>query len=246
MLDDLGERVKRSTKTRHLDAEVDGLSVHYREAGVRSSTAVVLLHGFPSSSYSFRDVLPALGERNYVIAPDLPGFGFSDAPQLDECTFERLAQVVEALIADGDALAGWMRHAGLRPADAAPSSAADDVLLHEARALRSLLWPIFDAQADGRDVPVEALDGLLGAARNGEVSLSFDGTITPRDARGAQAFLALRGIGLVLNPPDRPVRRCDRCGWFFLDHSRGRRRRWCSMKTCGNQAKAARYRATHP
>lgn len=90
----------RAAKTRHLYRELDGLTVHYREAGAPSSTAVVLLHGFPSSSYSFRDVLPTLGEQAYAIAPDLPGFGFSDAPPLDEheYTFERLSHVVEALI----------------------------------------------------------------------------------------------------------------------------------------------------
>jgi pimeloyl-ACP methyl ester carboxylesterase len=92
--------MRKSAKTRHLYAEVDGLRVHYREAGLPSSTAVVMLHGFPSSSYSFRDVLPVLGERVYVVAPDLPGFGFSDAPGLDEYeyTFERLSRVIEALI----------------------------------------------------------------------------------------------------------------------------------------------------
>ncbi|WP_432939273.1 alpha/beta fold hydrolase [Kribbella sp. CA-253562] len=93
--------MKRSVKTRHLYREVDELSVHYREAGTPSSTAVVLLHGFPSSSYSFRAVLPVLGEHNYVVAPDLPGFGFSDAPTLDDYdyTFEHLSQVIEELLA---------------------------------------------------------------------------------------------------------------------------------------------------
>jgi len=67
-----------------------------------ASTAVLLLHGFPSSSYSFRDVLPALGEHVYTIAPDLPGSGFSDAPPLDEYeyTFEHLSYVIEALVDD--------------------------------------------------------------------------------------------------------------------------------------------------
>ncbi|SDJ00587.1 alpha/beta fold hydrolase [Nonomuraea jiangxiensis] len=94
--------MKRAAKTRHLYRELDGVKVHYREAGVPSSTAVLLLHGFPSSSYSFRDVLPALGEHVYAIAPDLPGFGFSDAPPLDEYeyTFERLSHVIEALLDD--------------------------------------------------------------------------------------------------------------------------------------------------
>jgi len=78
------------------------LRVHYREAGVPSPTAVVLLHGSPSSSYSFRDVLPVLGEAAYAVAPDLPGFGFSDAPGLDEYeyTFERLSHVIDAVLDD--------------------------------------------------------------------------------------------------------------------------------------------------
>jgi pimeloyl-ACP methyl ester carboxylesterase len=94
--------VKRMARTRHRYRKVDGLTVHYREAGTPSPTAVVLLHGFPSSSHSFRDVLPVLGGHVYVVAPDLPGFGFSDAPRLDgfEFTFERLSQVIEDLLDD--------------------------------------------------------------------------------------------------------------------------------------------------
>jgi pimeloyl-ACP methyl ester carboxylesterase len=92
--------MKRAAKTRHLYREVDGLRVHYREAGVPSSTAILLLHGFPTSSYSFRDVLPVLGEHVYAVAPDIPGFGLSDAPPLDEYeyTFERLSHVIESLV----------------------------------------------------------------------------------------------------------------------------------------------------
>ena len=94
--------MKRSTKTRHLYRESGGVKVHYRESGVPASTAVLLLHGSPSSSYSFREVLPVLGEHAYVVAPDLPGFGFSDAPPLDEYdySFEQLSYVIEALVAD--------------------------------------------------------------------------------------------------------------------------------------------------
>ncbi|WP_216843336.1 alpha/beta fold hydrolase [Phytoactinopolyspora alkaliphila] len=65
----------RPGKTRHLYREVEGLKLHYREAGEPSSTAVLLLHGYPSSSHCFRDVLPALGERVCAIAPDMPGSG---------------------------------------------------------------------------------------------------------------------------------------------------------------------------
>ena len=85
-------------KTRHLYREVGGVRVHYREAGAPSSTAVLLIHGFPSSSYSFRGVLPLIGEHSYVIAPDMPGSGFSDAPEDFEYTFERLSRVTEGLL----------------------------------------------------------------------------------------------------------------------------------------------------
>ncbi|WP_166347464.1 alpha/beta fold hydrolase [Phytoactinopolyspora limicola] len=94
--------MKHAAKTRHLYRDLDEAKLHYREAGVPSSTAVLLLHGFPSSSYSFRDVLPTLGEHVYAIAPDIPGFGFSDAPPLDQFdyTFEHLSHVIEAFVDD--------------------------------------------------------------------------------------------------------------------------------------------------
>ncbi|WP_125775987.1 alpha/beta fold hydrolase [Antribacter gilvus] len=94
--------MRHAARTRHLFRDVEGRRLHYRESGVPSSTAVVLLHGFPSSSYSFRDVLPRLGEHVYAVAPDIPGFGFSDAPPLDayDYTFEHLSHVIEALVGD--------------------------------------------------------------------------------------------------------------------------------------------------
>lgn len=94
--------MRHAAKTRHRDRHVAGLRVHYREAGTPSSTAVVLLHGAPSSSYSFREVLPVLGEHAYTVAPDLPGFGFSDAPPVEEYeySYEGLSRVIEALLDD--------------------------------------------------------------------------------------------------------------------------------------------------
>lgn len=124
-----------------------------------------------------------------------------------------------------------------------------EVALIEARKIRELFWVIFEAQAADRELPAYALAGLLDIARHGigsDVAVGPDGSTTPRTAQGGLTVLALRGIRLVLSPLSQPVRACDRCGWFFADTSRGRRRRWCSMTTCGNQAKAARFRATHP
>lgn len=76
--------------------------MRYREAGVPSSMAVVLLHGAPSSSYSFREVLPVVGEHAYVIAPDIPGFGLSDSPPVEdyEYTYRGLSHVIERLLDD--------------------------------------------------------------------------------------------------------------------------------------------------
>src|SRR5699024_7149053 len=131
----------------------------------------------------------------------------------------------------------WLTRAGLLPRPHHQPFREPDDALAEARALRALFWVTFDAQTRGEQLPADSLTGLLDVARYGsaEVTVHPDGSATPRTGPGALAALALRGLGLVLSPPARPVRSCDRCGWFFLDTSRGRQRRWCSMATCGNQ-----------
>ena len=84
-----------STALRAVD--VDGLNVFYREAGPRDAPVVLLLHGFPTSSHMFRNLIPALADRHRVIAPDLPGFGFTDVPDRARFayTFEHLAEVID-------------------------------------------------------------------------------------------------------------------------------------------------------
>ena len=83
-------------KTKHRFAEVEGCRVFYREAGAPETPALLLLHGFPSSSHSFRDVMTPLAEVAYVIAPDLPGFGLTEVPHDYDHTFENLAQTIDA------------------------------------------------------------------------------------------------------------------------------------------------------
>src|SRR5579875_1215229 len=85
----------------HRYATVQGRKIFYREAGPAGAPAVVLLHGFPASSFMFRDLIPALAERYRVIAPDLLGFGFSDAPPAGEFTytFDALAGLTSGLLA---------------------------------------------------------------------------------------------------------------------------------------------------
>ena len=83
--------------TAYRTAQVEGLNIFYREAGNRGAPVVLLLHGFPTSSHMFRDLMPLLADRFHVIAPDLPGFGFSDAPDRArfEYRFERLAKTID-------------------------------------------------------------------------------------------------------------------------------------------------------
>jgi len=78
---------------------VDGMEIHYREAGDPSQPALVLLHGFPSSSYMFRNLIPKLAGRFHVIAPDYPGSGLSPAKAGYTPTFEQLSVVMEHFIA---------------------------------------------------------------------------------------------------------------------------------------------------
>ena len=75
---------------------ISGLKIFYREAGDPKAPVVLLLHGFPTSSHMFRNLIPQLADNYHVIAPDLPGFGFSDAPSHDlfEYTFENVAKVM--------------------------------------------------------------------------------------------------------------------------------------------------------
>jgi len=61
-------------------AEISGIKLFYREAGETSNPAVVLLHGFPTSSHQFHELIPLLADRFHVLAPDYPGMGFSEAP----------------------------------------------------------------------------------------------------------------------------------------------------------------------
>ncbi|MGA8913669.1 MAG: alpha/beta hydrolase [Nitrososphaeraceae archaeon] len=86
-----------STSTVHRTVTVDGLSLFYREAGDPSNPKIVLLHGFPSSSHQYRNLISVLANHFHVVAPDYPGFGNSDLPSPDEFnyTFDRLSQVVQ-------------------------------------------------------------------------------------------------------------------------------------------------------
>jgi pimeloyl-ACP methyl ester carboxylesterase len=78
-------------------AAVDGLKIFYREAGPAGAPTLLLLHGFPSASHMFRDLIPPLATRYHIVAPDLPGFGQSDMPTRDDFdyTFDNIADVID-------------------------------------------------------------------------------------------------------------------------------------------------------
>jgi pimeloyl-ACP methyl ester carboxylesterase len=87
-------------RTFHRTADVNGRKVFYREAGDPSSPTILLLHGLPTSSQMFRDLIPALSDRFHLVAPDYIGFGHSDAPSASEFdyTFDNLAAHVAGLV----------------------------------------------------------------------------------------------------------------------------------------------------
>ena len=81
-------------------ATISGRNIFYREAGAGDAPVVLLLHGFPTSSYMFRDLVPALADRYHVVAPDHLGFGLSDAPSVDDFdyTFDALTDLTVGLL----------------------------------------------------------------------------------------------------------------------------------------------------
>src|SRR6202050_894713 len=84
--------------TSHHRIEADGVHVFYREAGHADAPVILLLHGFPASSFQYRELIPRLADRYRVIAPDLPGFGFTEIPENRhyKYTFDALAGTIQA------------------------------------------------------------------------------------------------------------------------------------------------------
>lgn len=86
-----------ASQVMHRTVKIDGLDIFYREAGPRNAPAILLLHGFPTSSHMFRNLIPALADKYHVVAPDYPGFGNSSAPSVKQFdyTFGNLANLIE-------------------------------------------------------------------------------------------------------------------------------------------------------
>jgi len=90
----------KTPNVNYRNTPVNGLNIFYREAGARDAPLVLLLHGYPTSSHMFRNLIPLLSGQYHVIAPDLPGFGYSDKPDhLDFAyTFDNLTKHIQGLI----------------------------------------------------------------------------------------------------------------------------------------------------
>ena len=87
-----------ATDVRYRTVNVDGVDIFYREAGDATKPVILLLHGFPTSSHMFRNLMPALANDFHLVAPDYPGFGHSAMPSVDtfKYTFQNLADIVES------------------------------------------------------------------------------------------------------------------------------------------------------
>lgn len=97
---ELNDTENRARIVYYRKVKVDGHNIFYRESGPLDAPVILLLHGYPTSSHMFRNLISILNQKYHVIAPDLPGFGYSDAPDRDTFTytFEHIAAVMQAFI----------------------------------------------------------------------------------------------------------------------------------------------------
>lgn len=95
-----GAQLNPDEGIRYRTLTVDGLDIFYREAGSPSNPTILLLHGFPTSSHMFRNLIPALSDRYHLVAPDYPGYGNSSMPTVDDFdyTFDNLADIMDKFV----------------------------------------------------------------------------------------------------------------------------------------------------
>ncbi len=97
---DSNARADNLTGVEYKTARIENVDIFYREAGDRNNPTILLLHGFPTSSHMFRELMPALADKYHLIAPDYPGYGFSSMPKVDEFdyTFDNVARLIGKFI----------------------------------------------------------------------------------------------------------------------------------------------------
>jgi pimeloyl-ACP methyl ester carboxylesterase len=158
--------------THHRNATIDGVKIFYREAGPDGAPVVLLLHGFPTSSHMFRNLIPVLADQYHVIAPDYPGYGQSDMPDRAKFayTFDHFAEVIDKLL-DGIGVESYAMYVmdygapvGWRLALKHPEKIAG-LIVQNGNAYEEGLtdfWnPIKAYWSDGSDAHRRALTGLV-------------------------------------------------------------------------------------
>jgi pimeloyl-ACP methyl ester carboxylesterase len=164
-------------KTAHHTIKIDGLDIFYREAGPEDAPTIVLLHGFPSSSHMFRDLIAALKNDFHLIAPDYPGFGYSDSLGVGafDYTFDNLADIVAQLLKAKNCDRYWLfmqdygGPVGLRLAAAHPERVAG-LLVQNANAymdgvsemLAAAAMPFWQNRTAATEAPLRGLVTLDG------------------------------------------------------------------------------------
>ncbi|MET9240863.1 CGNR zinc finger domain-containing protein [Nonomuraea sp. NPDC003709] len=170
---------------------------------------------------------------------------------LTNTVFDRThpAEDGELLKAPSDVLT-WCASAGLFEEVPSLTEASASGLVPEVQTVREQAWAVFSAVAHGEAVPAEPFGALLERAGTGvraeqvqQIDAALDRFTVDWTASGAiPAALSLLVVQALFTLPRDRIRACGRCGWLFLDSSRGGRRRWCSMNICGNREKARRHR----
>jgi predicted RNA-binding Zn ribbon-like protein len=170
---------------------------------------------------------------------------------LTNTVFDRAQPVAdnELLKTPSDVLT-WCESVGFFESAPALGDAVTHGLPDQVRSVREHAWAVFDAVAGSRPVPTVSLAALLERSGAGlraghvrSIDADLDHLAADWTVPGAiPTALSLLAVHALFTLPAERVRACGRCGWLFLDSSRGGRRRWCSMSTCGNREKASRHR----
>ncbi|AZO52100.1 MAG: hypothetical protein EOS58_01640 [Mesorhizobium sp.] len=177
--------------------------------------------------------------------------GGHSALDLSNAVFDRRVPAPDnELFKSTQDVANWFMASGLADHHQAQavSEIEDGRFVERVREVREASFQIFEPIAAGKPSATEALSVLFSCAASplatGSVDL-HDTRPQPsqwRDPDAVTAFLALLSVEAFFSLPRDRLHSCPRCGWLFLDTSRGGKRRWCSMRTCGNREKVSRHR----
>ncbi|WP_294123072.1 alpha/beta hydrolase [Sphingomonas sp.] len=169
---------------RHRSVRIRGLDIFYREAGPRDAPALLLLHGFPTSSHMFRHLIPSLADRYRLVAPDYPGFGRSSLPDRDKFTFSFAA--LTDIVAEFTDAVGLDRHAiyiqdfgapiGLRLALKRPNQVTA-IISQNGNAYDDGLGPDWDEMRDLWSNPTPEKRAAIGPISEARIKRNYTGGV---------------------------------------------------------------------